>query len=406
MKEGYGFEEIAGAGITAVKGINATGVFCGIKREKRDLALVTSDSPAAAAGMFTSNLVQAAPVRLCRERVGSPVKALLINSGNANACTGEKGWQNALEMATHTAGYLRLNPEEVLVCSTGVIGEQMPMEKIRAGIASAAGALSSEPLSGTAAAEAIMTTDTVIKQAAYGGKLPAGAFTLAGMAKGAGMICPKMATMLAFFFTDAIVQRPLLDRLFRDAVEKTFNLITVDGDTSTNDTALLLANGLSGVEIIEGSPGEDLFAAMLYHACRDLAYRIIRDAEGATKVITLTIEGAPDAQAARILARSVLNSPLVKTAFYGEDANWGRILAALGYAGVDFDPGRVDIAIGPIPVAAAGEAVPFHEADMKKILKQAEIPVKVDLRAGDVTVTAWGSDLSHEYVSINSSYRS
>jgi len=392
--------------ITAVRGIKAAGVHCGLKKSSRDLALFYSESPAAAAGVFTQNLVQAAPVLVDRERINNPIRAVVVNSGNANACTGEKGMEDARQMADLAAAQLHLPPEQILVCSTGVIGMPLPMDKIAAGIASAAQSLSGERQAGLDAAAAILTTDTVTKTVVYRGDLPSGSFTLAGTAKGAGMICPNMATMLAFIFTDAAISRPLLNSLFREAVDCTFNAITIDGDTSTNDTALILANGAASVEITEGTPECDLFARLLHQVCQELAVMIVSDGEGVTKVITLEVTGAPDAAAARTLARTVLNSPLVKTAFYGEDANWGRILAALGYAGVPFDPSRVDIAIGPVRVACRGGAIPFDEAEAKAVLQQREIKVTVNLNAGTATATAWGTDLSHDYVSINSSYRS
>jgi glutamate N-acetyltransferase / amino-acid N-acetyltransferase len=407
MSDGAYYQKMEHAGITAVRGITAAGVSCGIKKGGKDLVLISSDPAAAAAGVFTRNLVQAAPVLLCRERAGKPVRGIVINSGNANACTGEEGERNAAAMAALAGRELGVPPEQVLVCSTGVIGVQLPMASVSAGIAAAAAALSAEPHAGLDAAEAILTTDSGPKQVAYRGYLPAGSFCLAGMAKGAGMICPDMATMLAFLFTDVKISRALLRRIFREAVERTFNLISVDNDTSTNDTALILANGAApGVAITADTPSAALFAELVYLVCRDLACRIVLDGEGATKVIELTVRGAPDQAAARVLARSVLKSLLVKTAFYGEDANWGRILAALGYAGVGFDPGLVDIFLGPVQVAAAGQAVPFREDEAKAVLRRREIPVLVDLHAGGATVTAWGSDLSHEYVSINSSYRS
>lgn len=393
-------------GVTVVRGIKAAGVYCGIKKGGRDLTLLYSENSAVAAGAFTRNLVQAAPVLLCRERINNLVRAVVVNSGNANACTGEQGMIDARETASLAASRLALQPEQILVCSTGVIGVPMPMDKIRSGIESAAQELSAEPHSGLDAAEAILTTDTVPKTVAYRGYLPAGSFHLAGMAKGAGMICPDMATMLAFLFTDVSISRALLRKLFLDAVDGSFNAITIDGDTSTNDTALILANGASlGVQIVEGTPGCDLFSMLLNQTCRELAEMIVQDGEGITKVITLNIQGAPDQAAARTLAKSVLNSPLVKTAFYGEDANWGRILAALGYAGVPFDPSRVDIHIGPIQVASRGGAVAFDEVAAKDVLKQREVTVSVNLHAGPAAITAWGTDLSHGYVSINSNYR-
>jgi len=237
--------------------------------------------------------------------------------------------------------------------------------------------------------------------------LPEGKFHIGGMAKGSGMICPNMATMLAFIATDVKIERSLLQELFSEAVDRSFNAITVDGETSTNDTALIMANGSAeGSEVTENGEGFDQFKEMLNRVCGELAFRIVEDGEGLTKVITLTVRGAPDEPGARILARSVLNSPLVKTAFYGEDANWGRILAALGYAGIDFQPEKVDIFIGPIQVAAGGGAVPFDEGEVKKVLQRRDVDVLVDLKQGPAEVKAWGTDMSHEYVSINSDYRS
>ena len=304
------WEKIEDGGITAVAGIKAAGVHCGLKKkEQKDLAVIYSAYPAAAAGAFTRNLVQAAPVQLCRRHLDQSVQALVVNSGNANACTGRQGWENALEMAGLAAEALKLSPEQVLVCSTGVIGRQLPMEKIRAGIKAAVSALSS----GGRRRPGRRRGDHDHRYHHQAGGLPGnparGEFHLAGMAKGAGMICPDMATMLAFLFTDLSLPADLLRRLFRQAVDRSFNLITIDGDTSTNDTALILANGASGVEILPGGPEERLFAAMLEQACRELALKIVQDGEGVTKVIELTINGAPDGPSARKLARSVLNSP-------------------------------------------------------------------------------------------------
>ncbi len=404
--EEFVYRKMERSAITAVRGIKAAAVHCGLKKRKLDLALIYSSSECAAAGVFTRNRVQAAPVKLCRSGIAGPIRTLVVNSGNANACTGEAGMQNARKTAELAAAPLGLSPAEVLVCSTGVIGLQLPMEKIERGIARAAAVLASGFKSAEAASRAILTTDTVPKVAAYRGSAGGRTFHLAGMAKGSGMICPDMATMLAFFFTDLAVPRPLLQRLLQQAVDRSFNLITIDGDTSTNDTVLLMANGAAGAaEIAPGSPQCSAFAALLEEACRDLAYRIVADGEGVTKVITLTLQGAPDLPSARALARTVLNSPLVKTAFYGEDANWGRILAALGYAGVEFDPAGVDIYLGSLQVASRGGALPFRESEAKSILQQKEIPILINLKGGGASLTAWGTDLSHNYVSINSSYR-
>jgi glutamate N-acetyltransferase / amino-acid N-acetyltransferase len=407
VKEDYYWTQLENRGITAAGGFQAAGVASGIKKDKKDLALIFSEKETATAGVFTNNLVQAAPVLLCKEHLANPIRALVVNSGNANACTGEQGMRDARVMAENVADGLKLNPGQILVSSTGVIGEPMPMKKVSSGIEMALSALGKGPRVDQDAAEAILTTDTQIKQSAYRCTLPEGVFHIAGIAKGSGMICPNMATMLAFLVTDVKIDRLLLQELFAGACDNSFNVITVDGETSTNDTALIMANG-AAEEVVITADSKNLapFKALLNHICLELALKIVEDGEGLTKIITLTIRGAADQKGARIMARSILNSPLVKTAFFGEDANWGRIICALGYAGVEFDPALVDIFIGPYQVAADGGAVSFDEDDMKKILQEKEVQVIVDLKSGPAEVTAWGTDMSHKYISINSSYRS
>jgi glutamate N-acetyltransferase/amino-acid N-acetyltransferase len=392
-------------GITAVRGIEAAGVHCGLKKSgENDLALLYSREPAAAAGVFTTNKFRAAPLCVTQQHLAHPARAIVINSGLANACTGEQGLAAALRTTEIAAEELGICKEEVLVASTGVIGAYLPLDKIARGINLAVQNLS--PRGGTEAARAIMTTDTKIKENAYRVATDTESFTLAGMAKGAGMICPEMATMLAFLVTDVQIERAALQKALQRAVDSSFNLITVDGDTSTNDMVILLANGAAGLQIEEGGPLWDPFNRVLLQACRELAYAIVADGEGATKVIKLQVKGAPDREMARKLARAVLNSPLVKTAFFGEDANWGRIVTALGYTDVPFDPGQVDVFFGPLQVVAGGQGLFFDELQAKKILAQAEVPVLVDLHRGTAEVTAWGCDLSYEYVKINSAYRS
>ncbi len=393
-------------GVTAALGFKAAGLAGGIKNCKKDLALIYSDYNAAAAGVFTTNQVQAAPVGLCKKNLTNPIKAIITNSGNANACTGEQGRIDALTMALLTAQALKVDQGEVMVCSTGVIGEPLPMNKIEAGIKKIPLNLDRGEEADHAAAEAILTTDTRVKLSAYRCVMPDGEFHIGGMAKGSGMICPNMATMLAYITTDVKIDRKLLQELFSEASDRSFNVITVDGDTSTNDTALIMANGAAGVEVTRNNSFIEPFREALELVCRELALQIVEDGEGLTKLITLTIKGAAEEAGARIMARSILNSPLVKTAFYGEDANWGRIIAALGYAGIDFDPERVDIFIGPYQVAKDGGAVPFSEEKMKEILKERDIQVLIDLKFGQAEVTAWGTDLSHEYININADYRS
>jgi glutamate N-acetyltransferase/amino-acid N-acetyltransferase len=399
--------KLENTGVTIAKGYKAAGIACGIKKGKKDLAVIYSEKDAVAAGVFTLNQVQAAPVLLCKQHLENPIRAIVVNSGNANACTGEQGSSDACAMAANLAKALDVEAAQVMVCSTGVIGEPMPMDRVNSGLAEIAGVLGQDTQAGLDAAEAILTTDTKVKLSAYRCTLPEGEFHIAGMAKGSGMICPNMATMLAFMVTDVKIERPLLQKLFAEAADHSFNVITVDGDTSTNDTAMILANGAAeGVEITEDSPFFSHFKEALNMVCRELALQIVEDGEGLTKLITLTIKNAPDKAGARIMAKSILNSPLVKTAFYGEDANWGRIIAALGYAGVEFDPAKVDIFIGPYQVAKNGGAVGFSEEAMKKVLQQRDISVVINLKLGSATVTAWGTDLSHEYININADYRS
>ncbi len=399
--------KLENTGVTVAKGFKAAGIACGIKKGKKDLAVIYSEKDAVAAGVFTLNQVQAAPVLLCKAHLENPIRAIVVNSGNANACTGEQGNLDAHTMAANLAKALDIESGQVMVCSTGVIGEPMPMESLNLGLEKIAGALGHGSQAGIDAAEAILTTDTKVKLSAYRCTLPDGEFHIAGMAKGSGMICPNMATMLAFMVTDAKIGRLLLQKLFAEAADRSFNVITVDGDTSTNDTAMILANGAAeNVEVTESSPFFESFKEALNLVCRELALQIVEDGEGLTKLITLTIKKATDEAGARIMAKSILNSPLVKTAFYGEDANWGRIIAALGYAGVDFDPLKVDIFIGPYQVAKNGGAVGFSEEAMKKVLQRRDISVVVNLKLGSAVVTAWGTDLSHEYININADYRS
>ncbi len=407
MESRVNFKKLEKRGVTAAAGFKAAGIAGGIKKGKKDIALIYSDKPAAAAGVFTLNRVQAAPVHLCKEHLHNPIQAVVINSGNANACTGLKGMQDAQEMAVKTAETLALKKGAVMVSSTGVIGMPLPMDKIIPGIEAVANSLGRGIDYDLATALAIMTTDTRPKQTAYRCSTPGGTFHIGGMSKGSGMICPNMATMLAFLTTDVKIERDLLQQLFAEAADSSFNVITVDGETSTNDTALVLANGAAeNIEITPRSEYLPLFKEILSKVCQELAMMIVKDGEGLTKVLTLKIKGAADECGGRKMARSVLNSPLVKTAFYGEDANWGRIIAALGYSGIEFDPSKVDIFIGPYQVAASGGAVPFSEEKMKKVLQERDISILIDLKLGQSEVTAWGTDMSHEYISINSDYRS
>ena len=400
-------ENIPG-GITAVDGIEAAGVSCGLKKTgEKDFALLYCREPATGAAVFTTNRFKAPPLLVTEQHLVGSVRAVAINSGIANACTGDQGFADARMTASLVGERLDLRTEEVLVASTGVIGFYLPMQKIAAGVTQAAASLS--PDGGRNAAEAIMTTDTVIKESAVRFSPGEGyqPFVIAGMAKGSGMICPDMATMLAFVSTDLKVEQELLQEALREAVAHSFNLISVDGDTSTNDMVLLLACGGTDLQKIDKqSPLWPVFQKALGHVCRELAYKVVADGEGVTKVIKLTVKGAADYEMGRKLARSVLNSSLVKTAFFGEDANWGRIITAMGYAGVDFIPERVNIFLGDVQVTDKGKGLIFDEAAAKAVLMQAEVPVLIDLNQGNTEITAWGNDLSYEYISINSDYRS
>lgn len=399
-------KKIAG-GVTAVSGFEAAGVAVGIRKnnKKKDLALIYTAMPAVTAGVFTQNVFAAPPVQLDRERIkNATARAVVVNSGCANACTGEQGYADALKMAEWTAQALHIEPKEVLVASTGVIGEYLPMEKVARGITLAAQELS--PGGGNHAALAIMTTDTVEKETAW--QFPVGDYTitLGGMAKGSGMIHPNMATMLSFITTDISMEKSLLQAALMEAVDRSFNMISVDGDTSTNDTVLLLANGSAGAPFIgEKGPEYQAFLEALTVVCTELAKMIVIDGEGATKLLEVRVKGCTDFPMAKALALKVLTSNLVKTAFFGEDANWGRIVTALGNSGMSFDPGKVSIFLGDLLVAEDGRGVPLDEERAKEILTLREVPVTIHMGAGGAEAVAWGCDLSHEYVTINGSYR-
>ncbi|MGB9802244.1 bifunctional glutamate N-acetyltransferase/amino-acid acetyltransferase ArgJ [Desulfofundulus sp.] len=399
------WEEKSG-GVTAPQGFLAAGVAAGVKyKGKRDIALIFSGVPARAAGVFTTNLVKGAPVLVTMERIASgSARAVVVNSGNANTCNGEQGIRDALAMTRETARVLNIPEEDVLVASTGVIGQPMPMDRILPGIAAAARELS--PRGGSDAAEAIMTTDTEPKETAVSLTLSGHTVTVGGMAKGSGMIHPNMATMLCFITTDAAVSAPCLQEMLRYAVDRSFNMISVDGDTSTNDMVLALANGLAGnPEITAENEDYRLLRDALTEVCTRLARAVARDGEGATKLLEVKVTNAASERDARLAARAVVASNLVKTAIYGQDANWGRIICAAGYSGAHFDPDRVDIYLGDIMVARDGVALPFDEEAASSVLAGREVRVLVDLKAGEYEATAWGCDLTCEYVNINASYR-
>ncbi len=375
-----------------------------------DLAIIYSQLPCAAAAVFTRNQVVAAPVLLDRETLKKDrhrIRAVVANSGNANACTGQSGLENARRMQQLTADSLGCNKQQVLVLSTGVIGVPLPMSKIAQGIAAAANGL--QPDYGSMVAQAIMTTDTYPKHEAVRVELAEGTVTIGGIAKGSGMIHPDMATLLGILTTDAVVEPKLLDRLLRTAVNQSFNRISIDGDTSTNDTVLLLANGSSHFHL---SNQHDInqFQRALNAICTNLAKAIVRDGEGATKFVEINVSGALDDQSAHVIAATIATSPLVKTAFAGSDANWGRILAAAGRSGITFDQYQVSLSIGvsdvtQLQIVADGTPTTYQEADAAAIFNEPEFKILLDLGTGPGKATMWTSDLSHEYVTINSDYR-
>ena len=400
-------------GITAAKGFKAAGGHIGLKAKKKDLAVIFSETACTYAGAFTQNVVKAAPVHWNKAILesGKTVHGVVVNSGNANAATGLQGEKDAADTALAFAEAVGVNQKDILVCSTGVIGVPMPMDTIKKGVPEVASLLSDSFEGGESAAEAIMTTDTVKKTIAVEENLGDIKITVGGMGKGAGMIHPNMATLLSFVTTDVNITKEMLQKAVSKAVQTSFNMITVDGDTSTNDTLLVLANGLAGNPLID-SEGEafDKFYAALYEVCKYLAVSIARDGEGATKLLEVRLSGARSFEEGKTLAKSVLTSNLVKTAFFGEDANWGRIFCAMGYSGVSFDPNKVNIAIestaGIEHMLKAGLPLAFSEEKAKAILEEKEITILLEMGEGDVSVTAWGCDLSYDYVKINGDYRS
>ena len=391
---------ISSVGVTTAKGFRASGVACGLKKTGAlDLALVVSDSDCSCAGMFTTNRVQAAPVlydRATLEKNPSTIRAVVANSGCANACTGDAGLADTRKTAEETARALGIRADQVLVLSTGVIGQRLPMEKILAGVTSAANSLKYD--GGDQASRAIMTTDTKPKVFATSQQ-----YAIGGMCKGAGMIHPNMATMLAVITTDAKVSPALLDQALRSAVNKSFNRISVDGDMSTNDTVLVLANGASGYSIGEKEIGE--FTDALTQVATNLAKQLVRDGEGATKFVEIVISGARDETEAVRVAKAIANSPLTKTAIYGGDANWGRVVCAAGYSGVAVEPAKMKLWFGEVNVFVNGMPTNFDEADSTHALAGKDVFIRLDLGQGDASTTVWTCDLSHDYVTINGKYR-
>jgi glutamate N-acetyltransferase / amino-acid N-acetyltransferase len=404
-------EPIQDGTVTSVSGFQAAGVACGLKNTGAlDLALLYSPHRCVGAALFTTNAFKAAPVAydqrlICNNPEG--LRALVINSGCANACTGEQGMRDAQATADALAELMGLDPDGVLLMSTGVIGQLLPMEKIRRGLQMAAQSISPTLDAGHDAARAIMTTDTRPKEAAVRVRMAGSEYAIAGMAKGAGMIHPNMATMLSVIVTDAAISAGLAQKALSEATEQSFNMITVDGDMSTNDTVLLLANGQADMPLIveEDSEAYRGFLQALTHVATALAQGLVRDGEGATRFIEVVVEGARSRAEAKQVAMSVAKSSLVKTAIYGQDANWGRIVCAVGYSGVDIIAERVRVWLDELELVRDGGPYHIDEERASEILAQPDIPVRIDLGMGECTATVWTSDLSHDYVSINAHYR-
>lgn len=395
--------------ITDVRGIKAWGAHMGIKSKRRDLALIVSEKPASAAAVFTQNLVCAEPVKLSREHIkDGKIQAVVVNSGNANACTGKQGWEGAVAMAETVAESLDIPKEHVLVASTGLIGEPFPTEKVLNGIRECANKLSDRKLAGSLAANAILTTDTFAKEGFTNFEVDGKKINMAGIAKGSGMIHPNMATMLGFIFSDIAIEPKLLDKALRSAVNKTFNMITVDGDTSTNDMVGILCNGMAGNKLISKENSDyKLFAKNLEELCEHLAKLIVSDGEGSTKLVEYRVENAKTEEDARQIVRTISDSNLVKTAIFGTDPNWGRIFAAAGRAGIQFDPDKVDLYFGSnrnVQILDNGQPTDHSRDAVKEEMTSSTITITLVLNEGDAEAIGWGSDLSYEYVRINAEY--
>ena len=401
------------AKITAPKGFEAAGIHCGIKKQKKDLAMIYSKVPTLHSAVYTKNLVKAAPLLWCQEltKNKSKIQAIVINSGNANACTGERGYQDVIKTIETASEALNIDKNSVMTTSTGVIGVYLPMENLVCGVKEISTVLSDDDKSAKDCAQAIMTTDTFEKEAAVELELGGKIVTIAGIAKGSGMIHPNMATMLNFITTDVNITQEMLDKAFKSNIDDTFNMITVDGETSTNDMAVILANGMAENPLID-SENEDFykFKNALFYITKELAKDIVKDGEGASKFLECTILNVSDKEKGRVLCKAILNSSLVKTAFFGRDANWGRVLSAMGAAGESFNPDLVQIKFksnaGEILLYEKGAPVEFDEDYALKILSEKEIKILIDMNEGEEKITGWGCDLTYDYVKINAEYRS
>ena len=406
--------KIIEGGVTAAKGFEAAATAAGIKYQGRtDMAIIYSEKPCKVAGTFTTNVVKAAPVKWDRQIAESKQKsqAVIVNSGIANACTGEEGMKYCEETAKEAGKVLGIDEKGVLVGSTGVIGMQIPIDKIKAGITELAKGKKADLASGTEAAKAIMTTDTKKKEVAVTFMAGDTEVTIGGMAKGSGMIHPNMCTMLAFITTDAVISKKALQKAMSSDVEDTYNMISVDGDTSTNDTVLLLANGeAENPKITEKNADYEAFVKALNYVNTTLAKQMAGDGEGATALFEVKVIGAESKEQAKVLSKSVITSSLTKAAIYGHDANWGRILCAMGYSGAVFDPEKVDLYFeskaGKMQIIKDGVALDYSEEEATKILSEPEVTAVADVKMGDATATAWGCDLTYDYIKINADYRS
>ena len=406
--------EIIKGGVTAAKGYEAASTAAGIKyTDRTDMAMIYSQAPCAAAGTFTTNVVKAAPVRWDQQVIagGDSVQAVIVNSGIANACTGTEGFGYCKDTAKAAAEALGISESGVLIGSTGVIGKQIPIDKLTAGIKELAEKKNDTIANGTEAAKAIMTTDTFEKELAVTIEAGGRTVTIGGMAKGSGMIHPNMCTMLAFITTDAVIAKETLQKALSQDIKDTYNMISVDGDTSTNDTVILLANGLAeNEEIAKGTEDYRKFKEALHAVNEYLAKKIAGDGEGATALFEVQAVGCESVEQARTLAKSIVCSNLTKTAIAGHDANWGRILCAMGYSGAQFDPEKVDLFFeskaGKIQIIENGTAVDYSEEEATKILSEPEVTAIADVKMGDKEATAWGCDLTHGYIEINADYRS
>ncbi|MCH1982123.1 bifunctional ornithine acetyltransferase/N-acetylglutamate synthase [Ruminococcus sp. OA3] len=401
-------------GVTAAKGFQAAGIAAGIKKgNRKDMAMIYSEKPCVAAGTFTTNVVKAAPVKWDQNQVYHKpfAQAVVCNSGVANACTGEEGYSYCRMTAEIAAGVLGIPEDSVLVASTGVIGAQLPMTNLAQGIEKLVPILSNTLEAGTLAAQAIMTTDTVKKETAVTFEIDGITATVGGMCKGSGMIHPNMCTMLGFVTTDVDISKELLQEALSDVVCDTYNMVSVDGDTSTNDTVLLMANGMAGnAKITEKNEAYDAFKEALHEVNTELAKAIASDGEGATALFEVKVTGARSKEQAVTLSKSIVTSSLTKAAIFGHDANWGRILCAMGYSGAQFDPEKVDLFFesraGKLKIVENGVALDYSEEEATRILSEKEVTAVADVKMGDATATAWGCDLTYDYVKINADYRS